>query len=114
MRFLFPLSSLSVSRIRQSVTRAASVLHTIRVIQSYSPPPHDPYQGHSFFKLVDGDCFQVLEEYDHPSIHADLPQCFVNEKGEDCLLKVRARNRGIGYEAGDVGWALAKFVGPTD
>lgn len=114
MRFSFPLSSLSLSRIRQSVTRAAPTIYTIQAIQSYSPPPHDPYRGHSFFKLVDGDRFQVLEEYDHPSIHADLPQCFVDEKGEDCLIKVRARNRGIGYEAGDVGWALAKFVRPID
>ncbi|KAI9464891.1 hypothetical protein HD554DRAFT_1238279 [Boletus coccyginus] len=95
MRFSFPPSSLS---------------YTIRALRSYNPPPHGPYRGHSFFTLVDGDCFEVLEECDHPSIHTDLPRCFVSKRDEDCLLKVRARNRGIGYESGDVGWALARFV----
>jgi len=88
----------------------ATALYTIRVLRPYSPPPHSPYRGHSFFTLVDGDCFEVLEEYDHPSTHTDLPRCFVSKRGQDCLLKVRARNRGAGYEPGDVGWVLARFV----
>ncbi|KAI9464895.1 Dbl homology domain-containing protein [Boletus coccyginus] len=107
MRFSFPPSS---SRTRRSTVHRATVLYTIRVLRSYSPPPHSPYRGHSFFTLVDGDCFEVLEEYDHPAIHADLPRCFVSKRDQDCLLKVRARNRGVGYEPGDVGWALARFV----
>lgn len=90
----------------------ASGLYTIRATRRYSPPPHELYRGHSFFKLSEGDCFDVLEEYDHPSssAHIDLPRCFVSKKDEDCLLKVRARNNGAGYEVGTVGWVLARFV----
>lgn len=59
-----------------------------------------------------GDSFDVLREYGHPSTHVDLP-LYVDD-GEDCLLLVRARNKGGGYEAGDVGWALASFLLPVD
>ena len=93
---------------RQSVTGSATVPYTIRAVRSYSPP-HGEYRGLSFFELVDGDCFEVLEEYDHPT-YTDLPWRFISKKDEDCLLKVRARHKGIGYDIGDVGWALARFV----
>lgn len=96
--------------IRQSIAGDAPVLYTIRAIQTYVPPAHDPYRGHPFFKLSKDDCFEVLEEYDHPAAHTDLPRRFMSKEGEDCLLKVRAKHDGVGYQAGAVGWALARFV----
>lgn len=96
--------------IRQSIAGDAPVLYTIRAIQTYVPPAHDPYRGRPFFKLSKGDCFEVLEEYDHPAAHTDLPRRFMNKEGEDCLLKVRAKHDGVGYQVGAVGWALARFV----
>ncbi|KAG8218110.1 hypothetical protein J3R82DRAFT_3632 [Butyriboletus roseoflavus] len=102
----------SSRRTRQSITDVAPVPYTIQVRRSYTPPPHNPYWGHPFFKLVIGDSFEVVHEYGHPSTHTDLPQFFLGKEREDCLLKVRARNGGVEHEAGDVGWALARFVSP--
>jgi hypothetical protein len=98
---------------RPSPTLAATrALYTTRAIHPCIPPTGVSYRGLPFFQLMYGDSFDVLREYGHPSTHVDLP-LYVDD-GEDCLLLVRARNKGGGYEAGDVGWALASFLLPVD
>ncbi|KAF8131885.1 hypothetical protein EV363DRAFT_1398292 [Boletus edulis] len=98
---------------RPSPTLAATrALYTTRAIHPCIPPIGVSYRGLPFFQLVYGDSFDVLREYGHPSTHVDLP-LYVDD-GEDCLLLVRARSKGGGYEAGDVGWALASFLLPVD
>lgn len=98
---------------RPSPTLAATrALYTTRAIHPCLPPAGVSYRGLPFFQLVYGDSFDVLREYGHPSTHVDLP-LYVDD-GEDCLLLVRARSKGDGYEAGDVGWALASFLLPVD
>ena len=104
---------LPVNQARPSPTLAATrALYTTRAIHPCLPPAGVSYRGLPFFQLVYGDSFDVLREYGHPSTHVDLP-LYVDD-GEDCLLLVRARSKGGGYEAGDVGWALASFLLPVD
>ena len=98
---------------RPSPTLAATrALYTTRAIHPCLPPAGVSYRGLPFFQLVYGDSFDVLREYGHPSTHVDLP-LYVDD-GEDCLLLVRARSKGGGYDGGDVGWALASFLLPVD
>ena len=98
---------------RPSPTLAATrALYTTRAIHPCIPPTGVSYRGLPFFQLVYGDSFDVLREYGHPSTHVDLP-LYVDD-GEDCLLLVRAKSNGGGYETGDVGWALASFLLPVD
>lgn len=98
---------------RPSPTLAATrALYTTRAIHPCIPPTGVSYRCLPFFQLVYGDSFDVLREYGHPSTHVDLP-LYVDD-GEDCLLLVRAKCKGGGYEAGDVGWALASFLLPVD
>ncbi|KAH0828963.1 hypothetical protein J3R83DRAFT_2392 [Lanmaoa asiatica] len=98
---------------RPSPTLAATrALYTTRAIHPCLPPTGVSYRGLPFFHLVYGDSFDVLREYGHPSTHVDLP-LYVDD-GEDCLLLVRAKIKGGGYDAGDVGWALASFLLPVD
>ncbi|KAF8557908.1 hypothetical protein OG21DRAFT_1456688 [Imleria badia] len=98
---------------RPSPTLAATrALYITRAIHPCIPPTGVSYRGLPFFHLVYGDSFDVLREYGHPSTHVDLP-LYVDD-GEDCLLLVRARSKGGGYETGEVGWALASFLLPVD
>lgn len=98
---------------RPSLALAATrALYTTRAIHPCLPPAGVSYRDLPFFQLVYGDSFDVLREYGHPSTHVDLP-LYVDD-GEDCLLLVRARSKGGGYEAGEVGWALASFLLPVD
>ncbi|KAF9222409.1 hypothetical protein BS17DRAFT_186920 [Gyrodon lividus] len=108
-----PSTSSPLHRSRPSPTLAATrALYTTRAIHPCLPPAGVSYRDLPFFPLVHGDSFDVLREYGHPSTHVDLP-LYVDD-GEDCLLLVRARSKGGGYEAGDVGWALASFLLPVD
>ncbi|KAF8845915.1 hypothetical protein BDN67DRAFT_1872 [Paxillus ammoniavirescens] len=108
-----PSTSSSSHRSRPSPTLAATrALYATRAIHPCFPPAGVSYRGLPFFPLVHGDSFDVLREYGHPSTHVDLP-LYVDD-GEDCLLLVRARGKGGGYDAGDVGWALASFLLPVD
>lgn len=105
--------SASLHQTRPSPTLSATrALYTTRAIHPCIPPTGVSYRGLPFFQLIYGDSFDVLREYGHPSTHVDLP-LYVDD-GEDCLLLVRARSKGGGYEAGDVGWALASFLLPVD
>ncbi|KAG8220518.1 hypothetical protein J3R82DRAFT_3221 [Butyriboletus roseoflavus] len=105
--------TLPLQQARPSPTLAATrALYTTRAIHPCLPPTGVSYRGLPFFQLVYGDSFDVLREYGHPSTHVDLP-LYVDD-GEDCLLLVRARSKGGGYEASDVGWALASFLLPVD
>ncbi|KAG9312331.1 hypothetical protein JVU11DRAFT_7647 [Chiua virens] len=107
------LSLPSAQGTRPSPTLASTrALYTTRAIHPCLPPSGVSYRGLPFFQLTYCDAFDVLREYGHPSTHVDLP-LYVDD-GEDCLLLVRARGKGTGYEAGDVGWALASFLLPID
>ena len=102
-------SPLNQARPTLAATRA---LYTTRAIHPCLPPAGVSYRGLPFFQLAYGDAFDVLREYGHPSTHIDLP-LYVDD-GEDCLLLVRSKTKASGYEAGDVGWALASFLLPVD
>ncbi|KAK7691906.1 hypothetical protein QCA50_005311 [Cerrena zonata] len=63
------------------------------------------YYGIPFHTLVVGDVYEVLQNCGHPREHKGFP-LHVDEE-EECLLLVKNLE-------GDVGWALASFVLPTD
>ena len=75
-----------------------------RVIHPCTPPAAVSYFSFPFFKLVNDDLYEVLQEAGHPSIHPKLP-LYVDD-GEDCLLLCRDQR-------GNVGWALASFLEPV-
>ncbi|PFH52197.1 hypothetical protein AMATHDRAFT_57560 [Amanita thiersii Skay4041] len=79
--------------------------YVCRVIHACKPPAAVSYFSFPFFKLVENEFYEVLQEAGHPSIHPKLP-LYVDE-GEDCLLLCRD-------DKGDVGWALASFLEPID
>jgi hypothetical protein len=77
--------------------------YTCQVVHPCKPPATVSYYSFPFFTLLKGDCYDVLQEAGHPSIHPKLP-LYVDD-GEDCLLLCRNRE-------GLVGWALASFLEP--
>lgn len=75
-----------------------------QVIHDCHPPEGIAYYSFPFFKLVDGDLYDILQEAGHPSLHPKLP-LYVDD-GEDCLLLCRDAR-------GNVGWGLASFMEPV-
>ncbi|KAG6891161.1 hypothetical protein C0992_009775 [Termitomyces sp. T32_za158] len=76
-----------------------------QVLHECRPPVPVAYFSFPFFTLIEGDVYEVLHEAGHPSIHPNLPLHV--DDGEDCLLLCRDKY-------GDVGWALASFLVPSD
>ncbi|KAF9235247.1 hypothetical protein BU15DRAFT_89614 [Melanogaster broomeanus] len=107
-----PSSPTSPRHIRRTLPHRRRLTDHAHRLPSLLPVRWVSYRNLPFFPLVHGDLFDVLREYGHPSTHVDLP-LYVDD-GEDCLLLVRARSKSGGYEAGEVGWALASFLVPID
>ncbi|KAF9012609.1 hypothetical protein BDQ17DRAFT_1344256 [Cyathus striatus] len=97
-----PEPALMPNRRDSWATRPAK--YVCQVIHHCNPPPSVSYFSFPFFRLKEGEFFEVLQEAGHPSIHPKLP-LYVDE-GEDCLLLCRDSE-------GMVGWALASFLEPV-